>query len=157
MATAGVGRWVDVRTHANIEIAHGVLKSKGFKLIAAHPAENALDFREIDYTQAVALLVGSELFGVSERALELCDHTVSIPMQGMVASLNVSVATAIILSEAERQRRSAGRYERRSLADDEFERTLFEWAHPRIAKFCRDKNKPYPAIDEDGFIIEEFR
>ena len=73
----------------------------------------------------------------------------------MVHSLNVSVATALILFEARRQREVAGMYDQSRLSEDEFDRRLFEWAHPRLASERRRSARPYPALTADGEIIRE--
>jgi tRNA (guanosine-2'-O-)-methyltransferase len=71
-------------------------------------------------------------------------------MAGLVHSLNVSVATALLLFEAQRQRSAAGMYERSRLAPEEFERRLFEWAYPSIARTRREAGRPYPPLGPDG-------
>jgi tRNA (guanosine-2'-O-)-methyltransferase len=65
---------------------------------------------EIDWTKPSAIMVGNEHRGVSEEALQIADQKIYIPMFGIVESLNVSVATAVILYEACRQRWQAGQY-----------------------------------------------
>jgi tRNA (guanosine-2'-O-)-methyltransferase len=72
----------------------------------------------------------------------------------MVQSLNVSVASALVLYEAYRQRDAVGIYDKRSLDDETYFRLLFEACHPKVANYCRNKNIPYPAIDEDAEILE---
>jgi len=73
---------------------------------------------------------------------------------GMVHSLNVSVATALLLYEAMRQREAAGMYLGPRLEPDEYRRTLFEWAYPLLAARYRREGRPYPALDNDGTILE---
>jgi tRNA (guanosine-2'-O-)-methyltransferase len=76
-------------------------------------------------------------------------------MVGMVESFNVSVATAILLAEAHRQREGAGFYARRRLDDATFARLFFEWGEPRLAEFCRRHGLPYPEIDhETGELLD---
>ncbi len=60
---------------------------------------------DVDFTGSVALVMGEEHRGIAERIARRCDELVSLPMQGTVSSLNVSVATGICLYEAVRQRR----------------------------------------------------
>ena len=146
----GSGKWVPVRTHGRIEDAIETLRGQGFEVLAAHLSERAVDFREVDYTRPVCLLMGAELFGVSNRAAELADRHVVIPMQGMVESLNVSVAAATVLFEAQRQRLQAGFYDRPRLEPEVYERMLFEWAQPKVADYCRRKGLAYPSLDVDG-------
>jgi tRNA (guanosine-2'-O-)-methyltransferase len=78
-------------------------------------------------------------------------------MHGQVASLNVSVAAAVVLFEAERQRAAAGLYARPRLSRAARERLLFEWAYPRLAGWCRARGRPYPALDERGFLASDPR
>jgi tRNA (guanosine-2'-O-)-methyltransferase len=151
----GSGKWVPVRTHRSIADAVGVLEAGGFTVVAAHPARDAVDFREIDYTRPTAVLLGAELEGVGDEGLELAHRHVVVPMHGHVRSLNVSVAAAVILFEAERQRTAAGLYASTRLAPEIHARTLFEWAHPHVAAWCRRHAKPYPALGEDGTILGE--
>ncbi len=153
-AAGGSGRWVKVHSWRSLPAVCDRLRGRGFRLLAAHPGEASLDFRAVDYTAATALVVGAELEGLGEEALALADATVSVPTMGMVQSLNVSVATAVILFEAQRQRLAAGRYERPCLDEETFRCLLFEACYPRLAGFCRGRGLPYPRLDEAGRIVE---
>jgi len=73
----------------------------------------------------------------------------------MVQSLNVSVASAIILYEAQRQREQAGFYNQQQLDEATFERLRFEWLHPQIRDFCLKHQIRYPLIDENGHIRDD--
>ena len=139
--------------HDDLASACGYLKKRGFRLVAAHLSEQAVDYRELDYTAPTALVVGTELFGVSEEALEMADCQVRIPMKGMTQSLNVSVACAIVLYEAMRQREIAGLYGRRRLDRKTLETQRFEWLHPAVTRFCRERGLEYPELDENGDVI----
>lgn len=149
----GAEKWVRVRPHGSLQAACAHLKERGFQLVAAHLSESALDYRQVDYTRPTALVVGTELFGVSEAALDLSDLQVMLPMKGMTQSLNVSVACAIVLYEAMRQREAAGLYGTRRLDRDILERQRFEWMHPALTRFCRERGLDYPELDEDGNVI----
>lgn len=153
--SAGTKKWVEVHRHSGVAGAISQLKGRGFSVLAAHPAPEAIDYREADYTMPTAIVLGAELDGVSDEALRLADRWISLPLEGMVHSLNVSVATALILFEARRQREAAGLYEGSRLTDTDFERRLFEWAHPTLAASRRASGRPYPALDEDGQIVRE--
>jgi tRNA (guanosine-2'-O-)-methyltransferase len=107
----------------------------------------------VDYTAKVAIVLGAELRGLSPPALEGADATIAIPMSGMVASLNVSVAAALILYEAQRQRAAAGLYERSRLDAKEYADRLFEWAYPQIAARCRRLRRDYPPLSEHGELL----
>jgi len=148
--SAGAGQWVRMRTHAAVGEAVASLQAEGLQVYAAHLSDQAVDFRSVDYTRPCAVLMGAELWGVSAAGAAAADAHVTIPMAGLVASLNVSVAAAVILFEAQRQRAAAGLYDRPRLDPETYHRTLFEWLHPRLAEHLRARGKPYPAVDEDG-------
>jgi tRNA (guanosine-2'-O-)-methyltransferase len=150
--SAGTTKWVQVKVHPSVEEAVADLHSSGFRVLAAHPTPQAQDYRETDLTRPTALMVGAELEGISGAGLSLADEAVFIPMSGMVRSLNVSVATALLLFEAFRQRESAGMYDTTRLPEEEFRRTLFEWAYPELARIRRKEGEPYPALSPDGEI-----
>lgn len=143
------------RRHATTEAAVAALREAGLGLVAAHPSKGAVDYRAVDYTRPTAILLGTELHGLSDEAVAAADVRVRVPMAGMVRSLNVSVAAAVVLYEAQRQRREAGLYGARRLDAATFERTLFEWAYPRIAKRCRETGIDYPRLGPDGEILGE--
>jgi tRNA (guanosine-2'-O-)-methyltransferase len=135
------------------EVGRGGAQGAGFILVAAHPGDGAKDYRDADLTRPTALVMGAELHGVSDEALALVDEQVVIPMAGMVRSLNVSVAAALLLYEAYRQRDAAGMYDRSRLPEDRFDRLLFEWAYPDFARGFRERGLPYPALGDDGEIL----
>lgn len=153
MMSGGARRWVDVVVHRDIESAVAALQAEGWRLAAAQPGENAVDYRDVDYTQKTAIILGTELYGPSEHALRAADVTIRVPMHGLVGSLNVSVAAAVILFEAERQRAAAGMYDASRLDARERNATLFEWAYPEIAARCRARGLDYPPLDEDGNLL----
>ena len=150
----GAEKWVEVDTYEDFETAAARVKGLGFRLVTAHLSDRAVDYRQIDYTQPTALVLGTELFGVSDAAVRHADDEIVIPMMGMSQSLNVSVACAVVLYEAQRQRMAAGNYDRRRLEDAEWQRLRFEWLHPRLAEYCRDHDLDYPPIDSEGELLE---
>lgn len=154
-SSTGAARYVRIRRHQTLSDALSFLRERGMAVVAAQPGPGAADYRTLDLTRPTALLLGTELEGLSDEAVAAADHHVAIPMQGAVTSLNVSVAAAVILYEAERQRAAAGAYEHPLADDGATRRTLFEWAHPRIADLCRRRGVPYPELDEDGVILGE--
>jgi tRNA (guanosine-2'-O-)-methyltransferase len=151
----GAEKWVEVETHTSTAEALETLRTRGFRLVAAHLSQKAVSYREIDYTYPTALVIGTELFGVSPEALALADRQIRIPMLGMSQSLNVSVACAVVLYEAQRQRQAAGMYDECRLDQATRTRLRFEWLHPKLAAFCRERGFAYPALDEDGELLGE--
>ncbi len=152
----GSEKWVKVRAHETLEAACAHLREQGFQLVAAHLSDEATDYRELDYTRPTALVVGTELFGVSEAALAEAGQQVKIPMMGVTQSLNVSVACAIVLYEALRQRQAAGMYAQSRLNEALLSKQRFEWLHPQVTEFCLQRGLEYPEMDEEGNIIGNF-
>ena len=149
----GSQQWVRVHSHASLDSAIGELGAMGeCQLVAAHLGEGAVDYREVDYTRPTAVLLGAERRGVSAGGLERADVCVTIPMVGMVGSLNVSVACGILLAEAQRQRQAAGLYDRVRIDAGTYDRLFFEWGHPTVRDFCRERGLRYPALDASGEI-----
>ncbi|MGD8175784.1 TrmH family RNA methyltransferase [Marinimicrobium sp. ARAG 43.8] len=150
----GSGRFTGTVVHPDIQTGMQALRQKGLKLYAAHWSDRAIHYREADFTQPFALVMGAEKEGLSDYAAEHADEHLTIPIIGMVESYNVSVAAAIILQEAMHQRIRVGRYDQ-SLDENnpEVKDTLFRWMHPKMVRYCERFNLPFPELDEDGDII----
>jgi tRNA (guanosine-2'-O-)-methyltransferase len=153
-AAMGSHQWVDVHKQVGLKAAINQKKQQGFQVVAAHPSAGAKDFRRLDYTKPTAILLGAELEGVSAEGLLLADELVVIPMMGMVASLNVSVAAAIILTEVQHQRQQAGLYQGPRISSEQYQELIFRWGYPRLAKFCHQRHIPYPKLSDEGNIID---
>ncbi len=150
--SAGSRKWVGVRNHASVRDAITALRATGHQILAAHLSPRARDYREVDFTRPSAIVLGTELYGVSDEAVAQSDFDIVVPMLGMVPSLNVSVATAAILFEAQRQRLDAGFYDRPRLSAEAYRRMVFEWGYPTLARKCQERGEPYPALTEDGSL-----
>jgi tRNA (guanosine-2'-O-)-methyltransferase len=151
--SASADKWVSLRVHDGMNDAYDALKAQGLSVVAAHLSEEAVDYREVDYREPSCILVGNEKDGVSPRAATLADRHVMVPMLGMVQSLNVSVAAAVILFEAQRQRLQAGMYDRPRLTDEEIARQAFLWLYPRQARSLLERGLPFPRLSETGEIV----
>lgn len=102
-ASAGAIEHMRVAKVTNLAMTIDELKERGLWFYAADM--DGSDYYETDMTGACAIVLGSEGFGVSRLVKEKCDFTVSIPLYGMVNSLNVSCAGAVIMTEVARQRK----------------------------------------------------
>jgi 23S rRNA (guanosine2251-2'-O)-methyltransferase len=87
----------------NIAQAIETLKKNGVWVVGIE-ASGGTKFDEVDYKLPTAVIIGSEGGGISELVRKKCDVLASIPMRGRISSLNASVAAAIVLYEAFRQR-----------------------------------------------------
>ena len=150
----GMLNYVDVHPVADAVTVVQELQATGYRVVAADCGGEAVDFRELDYTGPSCLVMGAELYGVSPGLACLADARVKIPMMGAVASLNVSVAAALLLYEAQSQRERAGLYASRQLEQERYRRLLFEWCYPELVEYYRRYGRRYPEMDEDGYVAE---
>lgn len=151
-AAAGASKWTALHLYHDIKTVYKKLSEQKMQILVASNKAGCKDFRSIDYTVPTALVVGAEWDGISEAALHGANQTMVIPMSGMVESLNVSVATAIILFEAQRQRQAKGMYESLQMDPECFRKRLFECAYPRLSHELQQEGKEYPQLDEEGRI-----
>ena len=101
-ASAGAVEYVPVARVVNIARTIDELKREGLWIVACVMGEQM--YYEADLTGAVAVVIGSEGFGISRLVREKCDFTVSMPMRGKITSLNASNAAAVLMYEVRRQR-----------------------------------------------------
>lgn len=148
----GSQRWVDVVGSASVVDALTPLRAQGLQIVGALPDATSVDYREVDYTRPTAILLGAEGRGMSRAAENFVDCRITIPMVGMVGSLNVSVAAGILLAEAQRQRQMAGLYDVRRIDELTYERLFFEWGHPSVREYCLSRGLAYPPLNEEGEI-----
>jgi len=152
--TVGAHKWVKTSLHKRISDPLSNLKNNNYQIVAADLSENSIDYREVDFTRPTALVLGAEIEGISEQAQPYIDQSITIPMMGMVESFNVSVAGAIILAEARRQREDAGFYHNCRLDDKQYQKLLFEWMQPVLASYCQKHQLAYPELDQEGDIAD---
>lgn len=127
VVSASANKWIEKEKYKTTEECFGKLRSEGYKIYASALNDKAVDMHEIDFTQKISIVLGNEHRGVSEEVLEQADEVFYIPMFGMVQSLNVSVASAVILYEALRQRRLKGFYENNGMKEEELNSIINEW------------------------------
>ena len=75
------------------------IKKSGVRLIAMELTDNAIEISSADFSGNICLVMGNEIFGVSDEILKLCDEVVYIPMKGKKQSMNVSIAGSIAMWE----------------------------------------------------------
>jgi tRNA (guanosine-2'-O-)-methyltransferase len=148
--SASAEKWVDLVVHPDLATALRVIRAGGHQVLAAHLSPQARDFREADYTRPTCIVLGNEKDGVSAEAADAADGHIVIPMLGMITSLNVSVATAVIVFEAQRQRRAAGFYDAPTLTERERNDRAVRWLYPRQAAWYEARGLDLPRLGELG-------
>jgi tRNA (guanosine-2'-O-)-methyltransferase len=125
--SAGGAKWVDVVRHRSLTDCYKRLRKDGFSILATSIGPNSRPLYDLDLRGPVALVLGNEMRGVSTEARDMADGSILVPMVGMVESLNVSVACAVCLYEAFRQRTAAGDYDLPKLDADRLLSLEDEW------------------------------
>ena len=126
-SSAGVGKWVRLEKHRSIEDCYQRLREEGIRIIGTDLTEKSTGLYELDLTIPIALVFGNEHRGLSSEASAAADGNIQIPMVGLAQSLNISVACAVTLYEAMRQRLNAGTYDTPSMPNEQLEMMLKEW------------------------------
>jgi len=128
-SSRSANRWVTVHQYENLEECVRALKAKYQKIYCTHLSTDAKSLYELDFTQdAVALVFGNEQKGVSAEMLQYCDGNFIIPQVGMIKSLNISVACAVTLYEAFRQKNAAGQYGIQKMAEADADVLWERWS-----------------------------
>ena len=125
-ASSGARKWVDVHFYTDIKACFEHVRRNYKHVFCTHLGESSKSLYELDLAEDVALLFGNEHEGVSEETLKFCDGNFIIPQYGMVQSLNISVACAVSLYEALRQRTLKGFYDDSPTLNDAEQTALLE-------------------------------
>lgn len=127
-SSASAKKWVEQRKFSSVEECFSVLRSEGFSIYVTALGKDSQSIYDMDFTQKIALVFGNEHRGVSQEAIDLSDGNVLIPQVGMIQSLNISVACAVTLFEAFRQRLKNGIYDATRFSEDEYSTIVKEWS-----------------------------
>jgi tRNA (guanosine-2'-O-)-methyltransferase len=120
-SSASAKKWVKVRKFRSVIECYKHLRESGKLIYTTHLGIESKSLYELDLTREIALVFGNEHSGISDEAAELSDGNFIIPQVGMIKSLNISVACAVSLYEAFRQRQLAGMYKFPQMDEKEFQ------------------------------------
>jgi tRNA (guanosine-2'-O-)-methyltransferase len=119
--------WLTVHQFDNAEKCFSSLRERYSAILTTHLSNDAVSLYDLDLAKSTALVFGNEHSGVSDEMLAFADGNFAIPQAGIIRSLNISVACAITLYEAYRQKDLAGHYNERKLDDARVNSLLKEW------------------------------
>jgi tRNA (guanosine-2'-O-)-methyltransferase len=127
-SSSSASKWLTIHEYDDALVCFAELRNKFSLILTTHLSSDAISLYEIDFTKSVALIFGNEHEGVSEEIRALADGNFIIPQAGMIRSLNISVACAVSLYEAFRQKQRAAHYSNSKLPDADFKRIWDRWS-----------------------------
>ena len=131
-SSSSAANWLTIHQYDNVQECFSFLRTRADRIFATHLSSDAVSLYEMDLTARVALIFGNEHSGVSEEILPLADGNFIIPQVGIIQSLNISVACAVTLYEAYRQKRAAGHYDQPSLDASRRGELLKGWSRGQL-------------------------
>jgi tRNA (guanosine-2'-O-)-methyltransferase len=126
-SSSSAAKWLTVHQFENAEECFAQIRKKYSTVLTTHLSSDAVSLYELNLTKSVALVFGNEHSGVSDEIIAMADGNFIIPQMGIIQSLNISVACAVSLYEAFRQKQKAGHYDQRKLAETEYMDLFNEW------------------------------
>jgi len=126
-SSSSAAKWLTVHQFENTNECFMQLRSRYTTILTTHLSSDAVSLYQLDLTKPVALVFGNEHSGVSEEIIQLADGNFMIPQVGMIRSLNISVACAVSLYEAFRQKNNAGHYEIQKLDAKDYSTLFTQW------------------------------
>lgn len=126
-SSSSADKWLTVHQFTDTEACFSAIRSKYDRILTTHLSSDAVSLYETDLTQKVALVFGNEHAGISDEILALADGNFIIPQVGMIQSLNISVACAVSVYEAFRQKSVKGHYDQIKLQGRELETLSNQW------------------------------
>lgn len=126
-SSSSAAKWLTVHQFENTEACVAELRKNYSTILTTHLSSDAVGLHQIDFTKSIALVFGNEHSGVSDEMRAIADGNFIIPQVGIIRSLNISVACAVTLYEAFRQKNNAGQYNQQSLSDVRYNELFKEW------------------------------
>ncbi|MDE3236885.1 MAG: RNA methyltransferase [Bacteroidota bacterium] len=126
-SSSSAAKWLSVHQFEDAAACFAALREKYQTILTTHLSSDAISLYDINFTGNVALVFGNEHSGVSDEVRALADGNFIIPQMGIIQSLNISVACAVSIYEAYRQKQLAGHYEQPSLSKERMDLLMDNW------------------------------
>lgn len=126
-SSSSAAKWLSIHQFTDAEACFTELRRNYKKIYTTHLSSDAVGLHELDLTKPVALVFGNEHTGVSEEIIAMADGNFIIPQVGIIKSLNISVACAVTLYEAFRQKTKAGHYDKTRLDGERLQSLRTGW------------------------------
>jgi tRNA (guanosine-2'-O-)-methyltransferase len=131
-SSSSAAGWLTVHQYGDVEECLSAVRKQVDRVFATHLSSDAISLYEVDLTARIALVFGNEHSGVSDEIRALSDGNFVIPQVGIIQSLNISVACAVTLYEAYRQKKAAGQYDTQGLSSDRYQELLSAWSRGQL-------------------------
>ena len=132
-SSSSAAQWLSIHQYTDAALCFADLRKKVDRIVTTHLSGDAVALYEMDLTGRIALVFGNEHAGVSDEIRAMADGNFIIPQVGIIKSLNISVACAVTLYEAFRQKDAAGHYGRRGMPEVRYNELLKEWSRGQLA------------------------
>ncbi len=126
-SSSSASKWLSVHVHEDVESCFHELRKFYSRIITTHLGDDPVPLHDVDFTQSTAIIFGNEQTGVSQETRSLADGNFIIPQVGIISSLNISVACAVTVYEAYRQKNLAGHYQRADLYEGRKQELIEKW------------------------------
>lgn len=126
-SSSSAAKWLSVYQFTEAEACFHALRQKYDRILTTHLSSDAVNLYDIDFTGRIALVFGNEHSGVSDEIRAMADGNFIIPQVGIIKSLNISVACAVTLYEAQRQKVLAGHYDKCRIPEPQLTELLNKW------------------------------
>ena len=126
-SSSSAAKWLTIHQYTNADECFAELRKRYKKIYTTHLSTDAVGLHQLNFLESVALIFGNEHSGVSDEIISKADGNFIIPQVGIIKSLNISVACAVTLYEAFRQKSNAGHYDAIKLNGTQLEILTTEW------------------------------
>ncbi len=126
-SSSTAAQWLTIHQFTNVEACFDELRNNYERIYASYLGEGSKDLYGMDFSESIALVFGNETFGISDEIRKFTDGEFVIPQMGIIRSLNISVACAVTLYEAMRQKRIAGHYDRKMISPEKSAIVRAQW------------------------------
>ncbi|RTL60348.1 MAG: RNA methyltransferase [Sphingobacteriales bacterium] len=126
-SSSSAAKWLTIHQYTDAAECFTELRKRYSKILTTHLSSDAVSLHRINFSESIALVFGNEHSGVSDEIRAMADGNFIIPQFGIIKSLNISVACAVTVYEAMRQKELAGHYKKGKLSEQSFNQLLNEW------------------------------
>jgi tRNA (guanosine-2'-O-)-methyltransferase len=127
-SSSSAAKWLTVHQYDDTQACFNALRIQGYKVLTTWLGEGSINLYQVDFTQPTAVVFGNEHSGVSDEIRALADGNMMIPQVGIIQSLNISVACAVTIYEAFRQKEKAGHYTTPQLSEARYNALWEQWS-----------------------------